>query len=312
MPKGFFNPKNYAPDTGGSFKEGLVRVDQSCFKVNQVKPPDPLPKNYLPKPPFVALVWNITRLDEDQKPLETADGDPVTEVLSFGLGGKSIGSIHPGNASGPDDEEVEDLDVEPGTEGNTLFFTGGEMPQLHPKTGVAHLIASLRAKGFKEEYLERVWAPDYKGLVCFMKAWFSDDPKDAMVGADGKERPVPYKVVDKILSAPYEKKGKAAAAGAGSAGEKAASNGKNSEAEATLKPILEAISTELAGETISKKALSIKVGAALQKAKVDAKAHVPILGLVKDDGWLKKNGSKYDMTFDADENQITFGGAEAE
>jgi hypothetical protein len=130
-----------------------------------------------------------------------------------------------------------------------------------------------------------------------------------MTGDDGKERNISYKVVDKILRAPYEKKGKGAAvASIGDKSDKASSNGKDTDAEAKLKPILEALSTEMAGETLTKKALATRVSTALQKGKIDAKMHVPILNLVKDDAWLKKNANKFDMTVDADENTIQFGG----
>lgn len=301
MARGLFKKENAAADTGGGFREGIVRVDASCYKVYQASAPATPGKNFTQRPPTVALVWNITRLNEEtQEPLEDNEGNPIAEVLNFGLGGKSLTLINPGQAESPDDEEPEDLGVEVNTEGPTLFFKGEF--KIHQMSAAYHLMQSLLKAGFKEDYVYREWAPDYKGLVCFMKTFLDEDHK--MAGNDGVERPVPYKVVDKIIRAPYEKKAGKTAAGA----DKAAGNGKGDAAsEKLLKPILEAISSEMDGQQLTKKALSTRVSTALQKGKVDSKLHVPILSLVKDDGWLKKNAGLYDMTVDAEEGTIIFG-----
>lgn len=307
MARGLFKQENAAQDTGGGgFKEGLIRVDASVYKVYQASPPTTPGKKFEQRPPVAALSWAITRLDEDQSPLVDGDDNPITEVLTFGLGGKSLASVNPGDAESPDDEEPTDLGVEVNTEGPTLFFKGDF--KIHPKSAAYHLMQSLLKAGFKEDYVYREWAPDYKGLVCFMKTFL--DQENKMMGNDGVERPVGYKVVDKIIRAPYEKKaGKGAAAGAG-AGDKAASNGKgDAGSEAILKPILEALSTELDGENLTFNALSKRVSKALQAGKVDAKQHVPVLALVKDVKWLTKNKAAYDMTIDADEQTVLFGTA---
>lgn len=310
---GIFNPKNFAPDTGGAFKEGLVRVDQSCFKVAQ---------GGGGRANILVLSWSITRLDEETgQPQTDANGDEMTEELHFSFGGSSLSFAHPGQARTPEDDDIDDLGFELNTEGPTIFPIPTPKPfQLNPKSGISKLFVSLRLAGFKEEYLDREWAPDYVGSMFFMKSVLGEGKlKDEKTG---QERDWSYKVVDRTLKASYEikpgdKPGKAAgAAGAKSSAASAAANGKNAEAEEKLQPILEAISTEKAGETMTGNALVLRVSKALQaNKKIDVKQHVPIVNLLRDVAWLKKHAGDYDMTVTVDDEgkpSVSFGAGASE
>ena len=304
MARGLLNPKN-AVEGGGGFKEGMVRVDRACFKVYQNKARE----GQEALAPVLALIWGVTRLDPDNhEPLKNDDGGDQKEELQMSLGGKSLNQAHPGKADSADDEEVEDLKAEVGTEGPTVFLTNPTF-KLNSKSGCSQLMESLRTAGFKEEYLDRVWAPDFVGCIFHMKNLVS---KDTMTGSDGKEYTINYKVVDKIIRASYEKKGKetsqetrqetkATAAGAGGA------SGRNDEAEAVMATILTKLSEDLAGQTLTRKALSTRITGLLQANGVAPKLHVPALTLSKDNAWLAGHGAAYDYEFDAEKNTLTFG-----
>jgi hypothetical protein len=313
MPKGFLNPDNAAKSSGSSFREGPVRVAGSVFRVHQSPPREGQPERV----PVTAMVWDVIRLDEDLEPLTTDDGEPLHEELPFSLGGKSLSRVHPGLADSPDDEDddIEDAGDEVNAEGPTLKLIDSTF-RPHEKSSIVKLMSSLKNAGYKPEYVERVWAPDFIGLVAFMSVELDKDMMQEYTDKNGKleKRPTAYKVVSKIISAPYEKKdaGKKAPAGkkdsATASTEKVDSKvGKNSEAEAALKPILEQLSTDRDGSTMSRKAFNNLVTTTLQSQKVSPKLHVPIISLIKDDAWLTKNGPKFDISFDAEEGKVTFG-----
>lgn len=324
MPKGLLNPKNATESTGGGFREGVVRIDKSAFAVVQPRGG----KDREAPQPVCALVWDVTRLDEHTlEPLVSDAGDnegaPVTETIVFGMGGKSLTSVHPGKADSADDDDVEDLGVEVGVEGPTVFVENTQF-SLNKKSALANLMVSLEGAGFKPEYLDRVWANDFTNSVFFMKTQVS---ADTMKGDDGKERPINYKVVSKIIRAGYDKKGASGNGGAAKGGAKptsgaqapaaasgqtaATSNGKGGdEAESILKPILESLSEQLDGTRITRKALNMKVTGALADGKIAPKLHVPVLQLVKNDEWLLKNAARFDITFDQGANTIAFGTVE--
>lgn len=293
MPKGLLNPKNYAQDTGGGgFKEGFVRVDRSVFKVHQAPP-----RGGEVLQPVCALAWDVTRLDEDLEPLLDDSGAPITELLPFSLGGKSLPQVHPGGADSIDDEDVQDLLVAVGTEGPTIFLVNPEF-KINPKSSAAHLFASLiKVDSKMEEIVDRTWAPDYAGMVVFLKS--IPDPTVSMADAKGVTRPTNFKTVDKIVKSPGQAKTKGAAAGK--------DGGANSETESALKSILEALSHEMDGKQLTLKALNTRVSRALQAGKVDTKLHIPTLALAKDAAWLKKNAEKYDMTVDFEAGTVVFG-----
>jgi len=291
--RGLFNPKNAAPDTGGQFKEGFVRVDDSTLAVVQ--------DAGARRGPYVALKWAVTRLDEDQNPLEGSEGDTIQETLLFSLGGKSLACCHPGQAESPDDDEetVEDLGATIGVEGNTLRLLDKSW-QIHPKSGLMHLMVSLDGK-VKEAYTDRVWAPDWKGCVFYMKSLVTDD---TIKGDDGKDRPITYKVVDRVVRGPGEGKSKEQAKAKTATGTAKKGAG---EAEEMAGKVMTRLATDQKGATLTVKSLGVAVGQLLNKHKVDSKLHVPIITLIKDVAWVQRNQAKFGYQLDTTEGTITFG-----
>jgi hypothetical protein len=219
----------------------------------------------------------------------------------FSLGGKSLIKIHPGSADGPEDEEAEDLGTEVNVEGPTVYLVDSNF-RLHKHSGAAILMESLKISGFLEEYIDRVWAPDYIGSVFHMKTFNNEEVMMKYTNKHGKEeeRATAYKVVDRVVRAGYEKKAATKAVG-GSA--------KGNEALDALTPILQKIATDRDGSTMTRKALVTNITSQLQQQKVDAKLHIGILSLVKDDKFLTKNAAEFGYTYDAAEGTVSFGEA---
>lgn len=297
IPKGLFDPKNAVKSTGG-FKEGFVQVDSSCFKVHRGRTGEGEPE----RSPTLVMAWGVTRLDEDaHDPLTTEEGDVITEEITFGLGGKALSQAHPGRADSAEDEEIEDVGVEVGASGPTIYLINKEWFP-HEKSAIIHLYDSLKARGVKPEDLERVWAPDFVGSVFRVK---SQGSGEKMQRPDLKhpgmvvEQEIMYKVVDKIVKGPRTAKSAA----------KSKANGvaKSSEAEKLIAPLMDAISDLKAGESMTRKALKAQVSRMLNESSIDPKMHVDIMQLTMNDAWLKANGGKYDFIYEDD--RITFGTA---
>lgn len=322
MRKGLMNPKNYQEDTGGSkFKEGLLKVDSSVFVVHcDQAPKNPRPDQKEPVPLFAHLL-KCTRLNEEMEPLEDHEGNVLTENIVLKWGATSLVSVHPANGDNPDDEEVEDQGTEVGVSGNTLVVINQDF-KLHPKTGAAIFYGSLIEKGFKEDVIDRGWADDFTGTV--FDVCLNTDPalgEMEQTAKDGTKsnKVTPYKIVRKLVRAPYEgggttKKGagKAAAAEKTEKAAKGAKVDENAEVLALLDPILTACSEKLDGKITSRK-LFIKEY--ITPKLTDAKTHLPVMKLLKDDGWLTAPKTvammkdKWDMTFNGEDLSFTFGEA---
>ncbi len=299
---GFLHPDN-ANEGSIGFKEGLVRVDAAAFKVHQ---PPVAEGTGETRNPFLALVWNVTRLDEDKTPLIDNENNPLTEEVIFSLGGKSLQHAHPGICSNYEDEDVEDAGVDINAEGPTIYLTNATW-RPDKKSGLVNLQLSLKDKGVDSRILNRVWAPDYVGGIVFLK----NQPSGQTIQRPDKtgklvDQTFSYKVVDKIERAfglgAEPKKRAAATKTAGHA-----ANGKtveSSEVEAKLKPILDEIGMAQIGKTISKKALAATVNKMLTEQAVPPPIFMPIMNMVRDDAWLTANAAKYEFTY-AD-NQVTF------
>lgn len=319
---GLLNPKNAVESSGGNqFKEGNVRVDHSCFMV--VPPPTDKDGNVYKRDgvesqPTLALVWKVTRLDEDDDPIMDEHESPLTEELKFGLGGKALAKAHPGNGSSADDDEPEDQGSDSNAEGNTIFVVDSSF-KLNVNSAVVVLMNSLEKAGWPADMLDRVWAPDYIGSIFWMKTDSVKDEKGVertMKDNKGNDRPVTYKVVGKIRKEGFKEKAKKAVKGKEDAGkaDKGAKGG--NEADALAIKVLTAIAEDRAGESMTRKTLStMLIPKKLKDLKIDAKNHVPILSLVKDDNWLKKNASKFSAETTEEDGNITVtfaGGEEAE
>jgi hypothetical protein len=294
-----FNPKNFQAESKSKFgfQEGYIRVDESVFKVHQADARE----GFTQRDAVTALAWKVTRLDENLDALTNEEGEEITENLVFSLGGKSLIKIHPGSADGPEDDEAEDLGTEVNVEGPTVYLVDSNF-RLHKHSGAAILMESLKISGFLEEYIDRVWAPDYIGSVFHMKTFNNEEVMMKYTNKHGKEeeRATAYKVVDRVVRAGYEKKAATKAVG-GSA--------KGNEALDALTPILQKIATDRDGSTMTRKALVTNITSQLQQQKVDAKLHIGILSLVKDDKFLTKNAAEFGYTYDAAEGTVSFGEA---
>ncbi len=317
IPRGLFNPKN-AVESAGGFKEGIVQIDTSVYKVHRGKSGEGEPE----RAPILALAWGVTRLDEDQEVMRNDEGEALTEELIFSAGGKSLAQVHPGRADSADDEEIEDAGTEVNAEGSTVFLVNQEW-HPHKKSAMTQLTESLKEKGMKEDYLERVWAPDYVGCVFMMKNKVSDE-KMQRPDRNGKlqDYPINYKVVDRIIRGPGSskatKKGKAAGgesvstASGSSAGAKlngkADSDDKVEASRIELGAILNAISVERDGTQMSWKALNAAVSRVLMESPhIPTGLHRHIMDVLKDHKWLASNGPKYDVAFNPELNQFAFG-----
>lgn len=305
--QGLLNPKNASESSGGgSFKEGNILVTRSVFKVH--KQADYA--GQAPKEPVLALVWDITRLDEDLNPLKTDDGADLKEQIIISLGGSSLQKAHPGMAESPDVVEAEDLGDAINTEGPTVFvIKEGWFPDK--RSGITHLSDSLVKKGFDPKVLERAWAPDFVGGIFFMKTWI-DEANKLPPSKDGVERGTPYKIVDKVIRFPYEAKGGKTGKAKKTADTAAATEAEGSEPvsgekDTILAGILNELTEELDSQELSLKAFKARVVAKLNAHEVDAKLHVPIMGLVTDAKWAAKNFGKFDMKFDPSKNIVQIG-----
>lgn len=347
MFRGLMNPENYH-EGGGGFQEGLVKVVDAAYTV--VAPP--ARQGQEARAPFFALVLKCNRLDEDtQEPvLDDDTGEPKVEDIAFSFGGKSLGSLHPGGASSPpmtEDEakEVEDLGDEPGTEGPTVYVVKDDF-RINPQAPIAYFAASLHQGrkpkkdsrvadefsgcGCPAEIVDVPWAPQFVGLVCHIKNFTS---KFEMEG-----RPMTYKVIDKIISAPWEKKaGKAKGAGTGAgsgavktppkpaaAGKKettaaatsapaASANGAGSDEEQALVAALMNLSASQAGEKLTVKALWQATKKQLEEDGVEGAMKTKALSILmtKANVWLPSHAGEFDATVHEEGGKVVaveFGG----
>ena len=282
---GLMNPDN-AAKSPGSFKEGYVRIDSNSYKVHAGKPGEgeaPVPAT--------KWSWQVTRLAEDGvEPLLDDNDEPVREELLFSFGGKCLPFVHPAKADSPDDDNPEDLGTGLEAEGNTIYLNAADW-RPNEKSGLMVLTKSLTKAGVGSQFLNRCWAPDWNGCVFQMLTQVGEK------GSDG--RSFNYKIVGKISVGPGS--AKTSAKGAGK------SNGKPAEAETCLSPILNALSQELDGQTLTRKAFLNRVRAALDASKTDSKLLVPVLSLCKDDKWLADHSETFDYTLYPEDNTIMFG-----
>ncbi len=299
--KGLFNPKN-ATESALGMKEGLVRVDQCLYRVHQSKPAEGEPQ----RNPYLAMVWQVTRLDEDLNPMDAeGDGGPLVEEMVFSGGGKSLLSVHPGKADSPDDENIIDAGVEVNAEGPTVFLVNSSW-RPHKKSGLVRLLTSLKELGTKEEWLDRCWAPDYVGAIFYMKSQESDDKMMRPDKNTGKltEQSYTFKVVTEIRRGIGEGK-KALVKGNKPV---SAANGKDasSEVEAVIKPVMEQLSEVQSGQSVTKKGLRSYVNRVLAENQTNPKLMVPALDLLAKDDWLTANGPKYGFVFDPSTSSLSF------
>lgn len=353
---GLFNPKNAAPESD-RFQEGLLHVVSAKVAVTQRE----ARQGQDEEPKKLSLVLGCLVLDQDtQEPKKDPDGQDERFDLILGFGTdlteaewekrrelEESGNpndervklsiferFRPGKAASPDSDDIEDQGDELDAEGNTIFVVdGAEDYKIHPRTGLMVFMKSLAAAGWKEEYFNRVWTPDFVGSTFFVGRHL-EETDQVEVGRDGKERKrtIPYRVVKQIIRAGYEKKaGAQGAGGKGKAAPKgqaappatqaappAAAKGKGktpptapappapppatANGDAGTADLLEAIMTELAGElsgqSMTLNALAAKVGKKVTEQGGKATQIVPVLKLLKSQEWLEEQALVYGMSVD--------------
>lgn len=357
---GLFNPKNAAPESD-RFQEGLLHVVSAKVAVTQREPRQGQDE----EAKKLSLVLGCLVLDQDtQEPKKDPDGQDERFDLILGFGSDLTEAewekrreleengnpnderiklsiferFRPGKAASPDSDDIEDQGDELDAEGNTIFVVdGAEEYKIHPRTGLMVFMKSLAAAGWKEEYFNRVWAPDFVGSTFFVGRHL-EETDQVEIGRDGKERKrtIPYRVVKQIIRAGYEKKAGAGAAGKGKPAPKgqaqsaaapppsappasAAGKGKGKPATPPAAPpvapppatangdtgtadLLEAIMTELAGElsgqSMTLNTLAAKVGKKVTEQGGKATQIVPVLKLLKSQEWLEEQALVYGMTVD--------------
>lgn len=281
MPRaqGLMNPEN-AAKSAGLFREGFVRINSNSYKVHLAKGEDAVPAT--------KWIWNVTRLNESgEEPLVDEHENPITEELYFSLGGKCLPFVHPGKADSPDDDDVEDMGIDLGAEGNTVFLVAQDWTP-NEKSSLMMLTTSMSKQGVKAEYLNRCWTPDWNGCVFEMKTLVDKNARDG--------REIPYKIVSKMLVGPGGKKSGAA---------KASAKSQTSDVETVLVGVIMKLSEDMDGKQLTRKAFVNRVREALDEKKVDSKLIVPALNLCKNEQWLKDHAETLDMTFS--ENAVLFG-----
>ena len=313
--KGGLNPENATESSGGRFQEGMVLVNDAAFKVHQNNAPKGSTDTVLP---VVALVLNVTRLDDNLEPMTDGDGEKMCEDLVFSLGGKSLSKCTPATADNPDDEEVTSAGDEVGAEGPTFdVHAGNWFPDK--KSSVIHFIDSLIQKGFKKEIVDRVWAPDYVGMVAHIISVPGGDMGDAPGSTN--RRTWSYKVVDKIVKYPYEAakgggkksgstsasvapaaKKSGAGAAASSATEEATSGGNVHD---TVLKAVKKVAAEADGETLSAKTFRVKVTEKLRDAKISPSEILEHTKVLKDPAFIEKAATHADFTVN-DEGDYVF------
>jgi hypothetical protein len=318
MPRASMASKD-AVDVSFGIQEGVVEIVKAITKVHQFPPNKQSGEQ---GDPFPCVQLTVVRCDNDGK--RTSD-DEITEELGVG----KIEKFHPGKAAGPDDDDPEDLGDEVDTEGNCIFVAN-EGDHFAKTCKWIRFASSLEDKGFKPEVLGHGYMPDLVGMVVKVKT----DTLPRTPGYTGKKDPTAL-VADKILVFPYDKKkgGKtnsapakstsgASKSGPAPAGKKDAGTTTNpyqgDDAEAIAIHALGEMVVEYAGqEGIERKKLQTGVQTRLMRNKVPVKQHPVILGMVKDDEWLRKVTAEDEdskifgkISVDFDESTAMFAAAE--
>lgn len=293
-------------------QEGFVKIVNAVTRVHQYPPSK---KTGEESTPFPCVQLHFARLDP--KSLEPIEEDPIP--VEFGVG--KLEKFRPGNAANRDDEEPEDLGEEVGTEGNCLYTDGG---RIWAYSKWMYLSESMEQCGFNPDIMGAGYMPDLIGTVGHVKT--ITIPKQPGITYKKEAEPTAL-VFDKIVTFPYEKKGKGGsgsgkgtAATAGkpatpAAGKAAPSKGKTA-ANAAPEPsgdtdgqekaveVFQSVATAKAGETVELSKLRGLVLTATLKAKMPAAVSKQVQEQFKDEGWVSETAEALGYSIDGEE--ITF------
>lgn len=300
---------------------GKFEVLDSKFRVHQANQRE----GQEARGPVIALVLKVTPISDEGERLEDAD----TRDIILGLGSKSVQTFHPGKGSSPEDDDPEDLGTEPGTEGNTLYISGGSV-EMNSASSYTVFTKSLKHRGFSAEKIASCWAPSYVGL----KLELTTVTPDKLEAYGQKKRdvdpkvPFSYKVVQDVIAQPGEKKKKGADApapakkaapkttapapaaadddDAADATDVASAGGNEAETEA--RRVLTIAAGKLAGK--NKKIDQAKVFWVTlysdPKVKGSAKLQQEARKYVNNEAWLINELEELDCVVDADERTVQF------
>ena len=278
MPRPSANPDK-ARTGGGGVEAGNYLVNAAKFQN--------LKTDYKVCQP--TLVLSCDTLDKDGDPVRGAD--PVEMYFSFGS--KSLEAFHPGQCSGPDDDQPEDLGDAVDVEGNTIYCAGDE--QFNSSCGAIVFNTSLVKAGFPKEILDRCYAPDYVGLKFSLNTRTSKELNEKM-GTRLSTKPtsdggtVTYKVAEKWLNPNYltSSNGAGKSKGKAAAEPEEAKKPKPTDPEEIAREVLVIVSKEKAGPKNTVKTKQALVGFftnAYTKGKYDPKLLKKCQDFVKDDDW---------------------------
>lgn len=259
--------------------------------------------------PHTAEVLSLVPLDEDGD--EIADAD-VREV-TFGLGSKSLGTFHPGTADSPDDEDPEDAGDEVNSEGPTIY-TDNASAEIHQSTGYWVFRNSLIKAGFKKELIEQSWAPHLDGMKFILASVTSDKLEQYGSKSDTRppkpgDRPITYKVVEKIISYPYDtKKGKTSGKAAPAKAEKSApaTNGSSGDAQSEFEKVVAYLASKFSGKEMELKRFASQWLANYSGAKADVKLQVEAKKLANDEAAVIEALSAQGADIDLESGKIKF------
>lgn len=309
MPKIGFGIKD-AVETSVGIQEGNVEIVEAKCKIHQFQPN----KRGEQSSQFTAVALKFHKLDKEFERL-SGDEDEVTNWVYFSLGGKSLDRFHPGQATGPDDNDPDDLGDEIDTEGNVIYPVEGAKLNTKCKwimfTKILEQGIDGKGGGFRPSVLGDGFLPALigtKGHVLTIKL-----PKIDETGAEPT-----CLVFDKIVQFPYEKKAKSASkapvavpkktaaakpAPVEEEQEETAADTESAESapghDEALSALVEVAAT-YQGQTISKSKLFTAAITKLVGAKVNGTLQKAAQGLIKDGDWLFERAKEMEFVVDGD------------
>ena len=201
-----------APKLGFGIQEGIVRFSRCRFANIQHNKADGTATT-----PFFGFTTDLTKLNDDLTPINEDQTESKDFQIAWGSRvDKDLANckFRPGNQSGPEDTDPEDLGTEIGTEGNGMYV---EKADFAPYADTEWMLftAGLEKLGFLAEINYQSYAPNYEGLVIEVKTVSKEDlckkfkvrfNPDTTPGA----RPQTAWDIVKIHNRPYEEKKKSA------------------------------------------------------------------------------------------------------
>ncbi len=240
-------------------------------------------------------IFDCRLLDKSGEPVRGAD--PIE--ISFGFGEKSLEAFHPGEGSGPEDTNPDDMGDSIDAEGNTIYCAGSE--QFSKSCSAVVFNHTLAMAGFPKTTLDRCWAGDFIGIKFSLETLPAKDVNERF-GTRLNTKPmadggtVTYKVCTKWLNAAggtgksaKGKKDSEGAGGAGGAGNEATESAKPKTAEEIAKHVLAIVAKKRPGKknvVKTKQALSGFFTNEFTKDKQPGKMLRECQALIGNDEWI--------------------------